>query len=170
MECGICYFSFEKEEFFELRCCKNNHVCKSCLDLLITPLCPFCRARIEGLEGKRASISYEPPSSMMMGGNSGFFSSSSLPLIDPLDDMYTDSRILRRQMKRLRKLQERERDRLHNRNLSFVMRENKKKTKARINREIEEDQSFFMEEENNERGEEEDDGYEGEEGFLMSEL
>jgi hypothetical protein len=135
MECGICYYSHPIEEIFELFCCKNNHVCQQCIKLLVVPLCPFCRTKIPGLENKRMAVSYENPS--MTFFNQDF--------IDPRDDIYIDSRILRRQMKRLRKLQERERERIFNRNLSAAYRNSKKSMKNSLQQEIREEQ-FHMDE------------------------
>lgn len=135
MECGICYFTYDASEFFNLNCCKNNHVCLNCIKLLTIPLCPYCRTRISGLENNnnyRISISYPTPSLIQNDY-----------IIDPRDDMYLDSRILRRQMKRLRKLQERERDVLYNKQLAQAYKESKKKNKNKINEEIKEDINIF---------------------------
>jgi hypothetical protein len=53
-------------------------------------------------------------------------------LINPLDDYYTDSRILRRHIRRMRKLEQREHDAIYNKNLnkslnSYNNKSNKKK-------------------------------------------
>jgi hypothetical protein len=63
-----------------------------------------------------------------------------------MDDIYTDSRILRRHMKRLRKLQERERDALRNRQLSEIYRENKQHYRREMARQISEEKRFYEEE------------------------
>lgn len=130
MDCGICYFTFPDYDFFQLFCCKNNFVCMQCINLLTTPLCPFCRARIPSLQEKRFAISYQETSI------------SRIPIytIDPLDDNYLDSRILRRQMKRLRKLQERERDQLRNQQL---VQEFKRKKNRELELQIQEEKEQF---------------------------
>jgi len=57
-----------------------------------------------------------------------------------LDDSYLDSRILRRQMKRLRKLQERERDQLRNQQL---VQEWKQKKNRELQLQIQEEKEQF---------------------------
>jgi hypothetical protein len=72
---------------------------------------------------------------------------TSLFTLDPMDELYTDSRILRRQMKRLRKLQERERESENNRRLNMVMHESRKeasKRKKEIQDQIKEDTDIFV--------------------------
>jgi hypothetical protein len=129
MECNICYFDYPHNDFFVLQCCKNNNVCKQCINLLITPLCPFCRTIISELSDKRMAYSY--PTNSHISNNDYF--------INPYDDTYIDSRILRRQMKRIRKLQERERDRLYNQNIAMAYRLNKQSNKKEIQKQIKED-------------------------------
>lgn len=127
MDCGICYSVLPPDAFYTLTCCKNNHACKDCIDLLLVPLCPFCRARLS-LPAKRMAISL--PSS---GPTHEFW-------IDPMDVLYTDSRILRRQMRRLRKLQDRERDQLRNQQLAWINRVSKEKQRQALRRQIMEEQ------------------------------
>lgn len=119
-ECGICYYEVATEKFHDLTCCENhNRMCTYCLELLLVPLCPFCRTRIPGLPEKnefRGAVSLDtytllPP----------------MYALNPLDDSYLDSRILRRQMKRLRKLQERDRNASENRRTNYLLNERKKR-------------------------------------------
>jgi len=138
MECGICYFSVQSENIFHLSCCKNNYVCLDCIHLLTTPLCPFCRARIQSLPDKRIAHSYQEPTTYPFIHHNETF-------INPFDDMYLNSRSLRRQMKRLRKLQERERDRLNNQNIANIYRENKEMNRRNINEQIQEEREFYNE-------------------------
>lgn len=136
MECGICYFDFfEDADFFTLHCCKNNRVCKNCINLFVSPVCPFCRANIPIEKQPILSKSYPAPSNP--NPNVEFF-------IDPLDDLYIDSRILRRQMNRMRKLQERERDRLYNKNLAKMFKESKKSMRNALQNHIHEDIRDFQ--------------------------
>jgi hypothetical protein len=134
MDCGICYFTFSDSEFFQLTCCKNNNVCRQCINLLTTALCPFCRARIPSLPDKRLAISYQENVSPAYSPNFR---------INPLDDNFLDSRILRRQMKRIRKLQERERDQLRNRQLVQFYKDSKRQE---IQRQIKEEKEIYDEE------------------------
>lgn len=136
MECGICYHNFNDDsDFFNLNCCKNNRVCNECINLLKTAICPFCRAKIPDINRNHPiSKSYSPPSH--------YYYDNLLDInyqIDPMDDMYLDSRILRRQINRMRKLQERERDRLYNKNLAKMFKESKKYLKNNIRNEINND-------------------------------
>ena len=139
MDCGICYFTFPIQDFFQLECCKNNNVCRQCIELLTNPLCPYCRAHIPSLSGKRLAVSYQDTTISSPRVYQPF-------QLDPMDDIYTDSRILRRQMKRLRKLQERERDALRNRQLSEIYKENKQHYRREMTRQISEDKSSYDEE------------------------
>jgi hypothetical protein len=122
-ECGICFYEVAQEKFHPLECCQNrNRMCNYCLELLIVPLCPFCRTRIPGLPDK------EDP--QQFRGAVSLDSYSLLPplyVLNPLDDSYLDSRILRRQMKRLRKMQERERHNDMNRRTNYLLNERKKR-------------------------------------------
>jgi hypothetical protein len=68
--------------------------------------------------------------------------------INPMDDLYMDSRILRRQMRRLRKLQERERDRLRNQQIALIYRISKERKKEELRRQIEEEKQCFDETDN----------------------
>lgn len=106
---------------------------------MTTPLCPYCRTMIPSLsETKRFAISYQQPATYPQVSviNVNLY-------INPLDDTYLDSRILRRQMKRLRKLQERERDRLNNQQLSLAYRNSKKEHKREIAEQIQEEKEIF---------------------------
>jgi hypothetical protein len=102
-------------------CCQNrNRVCRYCIELLTVPLCPFCRTRIQGLPERTPE--FRGASSLDISEQISFFDSS-FHFVNPLDDSYLDSRILRRHMKRLRKLQERERQVERNRRLNIAFNE-----------------------------------------------
>jgi len=101
---------------------------------MTTPLCPYCRTMIPSLSDiKRHAVSYQQPT---------IYPHVSVININPFDDIYLDSRILRRQMKRLRKLQERERDRLNNQQLASAYR-NSKKEHRKIAEQIKEEREIF---------------------------
>lgn len=134
MDCSICYFSYPApEDFFELTCCKNNLICHHCIKLLYTPICPFCRTSISNYPGSPL-LSISAPIT-----NNYWFNYQ----INPLDDTYVDSRILRRRMKRLRKLQERERDRQNNIIYSQTIKESKNHYKKEIERIISSDYDSY---------------------------
>jgi len=132
-ECGICYYDTSLDDLFPLSCCQHrNRMCLSCLHLLLTPVCPFCRKPLDNLPssymGREASfppfrnaISYSDTS-----GSGGEPHASLLYLIDPSDDTILSSRSLRRRMKRMRKIQERERQAEYNRQLNLVLNESKR--------------------------------------------
>ena len=134
-ECGICFYEVSLDKFHELPCCQNrNRMCKYCLELLIVPLCPFCRTRIPGLADK------EDPSRFR--GGVSLDSYTMLPpmyALNPLDDSYLDSRILRRQMKRLRKLQERERGAEANRRTNSLYNERRRREQQQARDDIQEE-------------------------------
>ena len=145
MECDVCFYTFyEEDDFFPLHCCKNNRVCQSCLQLLLIPQCPFCRSNLPHLQDKKCSISYT--------NTQTFFSRDLEYYINPYDEYYTDSRALRRQMKRIRKLKEREEHDRRNRYLQLMHHEESKSELVRqikedIHHYHQEDDIFSMEEE-----------------------
>jgi hypothetical protein len=59
--------------------------------------------------------------------------------LNPLDDSYLDSRILRRQMKRLRKLQERERSAEANRRTNSLHNERRRREQQQARDDIQEE-------------------------------
>lgn len=98
--CAICYESRATCNFFSLVCCRLNKICSFCLERLTVPTCPFCRETIPGLF----------PSSRKKKRNYNFLDEDNVP-----------SRIERRQLRRLLKLELHENDRLHNRMRSWSM-------------------------------------------------
>lgn len=143
MDCGICYYNYSREDdFFSLTCCKNNIICLHCVHLLTTPLCPFCRARIPGLPDtatRRMASSYEAESVL----TSSSWTPGSLPFISNIDEQYIDSRLMRRRLRRLRKLQQREDNRFYNRNLTRALRESRSSVRNNIQQQIQQDREIF---------------------------
>jgi len=153
-ECGICFYEVSTEKFYDLPCCQNrNRMCKYCLELLVVPLCPFCRTRIPGLPDR------EDPHRFRGGVSLDTYTViPPLYFLNPLDDSYLDSRILRRQMKRLRKLQERERHAEANRRINYTMNEQRRRQQQQqqqqhrrnaIQQQIREEMEIFNMEDNN---------------------
>ena len=138
MDCSICYFTFSShKQFHELQCCKNNLICLHCVELLLSPVCPFCRAPMPHLSYKNPKLlSSSVPTTSTIYWND--------LQLNPFDDVYTDSRILRRQMKRIRKLQERERQRLYNQQLNIVLKQSKTHLKREIDNHIKEDYDSYL--------------------------
>jgi len=102
-ECPICYHKPDLTVgFFHLSCCSKK-VCHACMRLLTKPVCPFCR---EHIHNSPFQYSVSAPSS------SSFF----IPPSVENDD--NNTRTHRRRLRRLRKLQQREEDRIYNRMLS----------------------------------------------------
>lgn len=91
--CAICYESRPPIQFFYLSCCGNNKICSYCLENLVLPRCPYCRQTIEGFHPKKPKT-------------------RETWLLRPHE--YT-SRIERRHIRRLLKLEIREEDRQRNR-------------------------------------------------------
>jgi len=110
-ECTICYEKCHEDNFFSLECCLDKRICRACLGCLTVPLCPYCRKIIPVIKDDpkyRISRSYTENSSLFVS----HLYDDEEELIDPRT---LDSRILRRRMRRLRKLQLREEDKERNR-------------------------------------------------------
>jgi len=88
------------------------------------------------------AISYEAESTLTPSP-SREWRPASLPLSATLDEAYIDSRTMRRRLRRLRKLQQREDDRVYNRNLTRVMRESRSSMRNDIYQQIQEDREIF---------------------------
>ena len=97
--CDICYI--EKGDLNTLECCKNTKkICNECIECLKTPICPYCRQSLP-LELKK---SFGPSSCPADFGMSNWMNNESrYMLIDPYDPEYEDSRVLRRQIRRMRR-------------------------------------------------------------------
>lgn len=149
-ECAICYYDTSSSDFYDMQCCKNNRICRHCIELLTVPLCPFCRTRIQGLPEKMEN---QFRGAISLGG--GHEDSPILLFVNPMDDMYIDSRILRRQIKRLRKVQERERQAEYNRHFNSIMNEsNRQQKKKELTLQIKEEKDIFLfEQDDDEDGE-----------------
>lgn len=97
--CAICYERRASIKFFYLSCCRNNTVCSYCREKLDPPRCPYCRQTFHNNKKKPTT-----PTETL--------------LLCPYD--YT-SRIERRQVRRILKLELQEKDRLRNRMRSWSM-------------------------------------------------
>jgi len=99
--CTICYESRLPIKFFYLSCCQhNNKLCSFCLENLVDPKCPYCRQPIHGLNNKKKKRKNTEEDTNWV-----------FSLYDQT------SRIERRQMRRLIKLEMREEDRERNRRM-----------------------------------------------------
>ena len=109
-ECTICYERCHQDDFFILNCCHEKKMCHGCLESLRMPLCPFCRRVIPEIKEDpkyRMATSLPETSSFLFMHYSHHHHNHN-------DNQLFQSRILRRRMKRLRKLELREEDRLRN--------------------------------------------------------
>lgn len=129
MECDICCIT--QFNFFRLQCC-NNQICSDCFNLLVNSRCPFCRREIPELQGRFPRSLPNPAPALES------------PLSFLYDDIFTESRIYRKYLKRMRKLEQRERDREQNKNLSMAYRNSKASHRAEIQTRIEEDMMIFQ--------------------------
>lgn len=129
-ECDICFL--KSNYFYNLPCLCKNNICMDCFELLPKPNCPFCRFTL--------NISKSVSSSSTI---------NNYPLIlyDLMiyDDMEIENRSLRRQIRRLRKLQMREQEKMMNRELNETYERSKIKREQR--RDINESLEIFMMEE-----------------------
>ena len=111
MECYICYESICHADIFFLDCCVGKHVCTSCLQCLTVPLCPFCRAVIPEIRHDpryRQSQSYVDVNHFLLMEQAHFMAHHGI-VDESIDPRFIESRILRRRIRRLRRLQMRER-------------------------------------------------------------
>jgi len=129
MECDICCIT--QYNFFKLQCC-NNQMCRDCLDLLVNSRCPFCRREIPELQNR-------VPRSLPNAAQT-----IESPLFFLYDDIFTESRIYRKYLKRMRKLEQRERDREQNKNLSQAYKNSKASHRAEIQNQINEETMIFQ--------------------------
>jgi len=127
-ECDICFL--KSNYFYNLPCLCKNNICMDCFELLPKPNCPFCRYTLNISKSASSTINNYP-----------------LILYDSMiyDDMEIEYRSLRRQIRRIRKLQMREQEKRMNRELNDTY--DKSKTKREQIREINESLEIFTMEE-----------------------
>lgn len=106
--CDICFTEDLKEEdFFDLKCCKNNSICLQCENLLLEEKCPFCRSSIvlsSSYKKRNRSNSYtEYPFNSEPNEMISFIDTH----LESFDDITYYSRIYRRKRIRMLKLRER---------------------------------------------------------------
>lgn len=94
LECNICY-NFTKN-INELKCCNSGkHICNNCLKMLKRPVCPYCLRQLpEDFLKDNIACSIDTVYSW-----NDFIRDENIIFED---EIYEDSRRLRRQMRRLR--------------------------------------------------------------------
>lgn len=131
IECSICCFSWDTNEMLSLDCCKNE-VCNSCIDSLVVPICPYCRSVIPELrENKIYKQGYSYNDSLNDYTISQLLQHEET--VRSMDDTHIESRILRRKIRRIRKLRERE------------INTQRSKRQQEIRRHIQEELDFYLE-------------------------
>ena len=136
-DCDICYLKKDMDDFFHLECCRNYSICKTCVELLLQPKCPFCRLDLKNI----------PPTSRAHRSTSITTSDEFFrPVVEPIsflddhiesfDDTYMYSRIYRRRMRRYTKLRQRELMAIRNRQRNATYNSQNRKKKREIQREI----------------------------------
>ena len=99
--CDICYD--DCHNVITLDCCnKSKKICKDCLSCLRKPTCPYCRKTLpEDVLSNMIVVRSLPNEDT---NQPGFYSLlQSELLVDPFDPEFQDSRILRRQVRRIRR-------------------------------------------------------------------
>jgi hypothetical protein len=103
-ECNICYETCSDDAILKLSCCNGSKkICVNCVSCLTTPICPYCRNKLDDKclpylkEHARVSHSY-PEDNFTSSGFSQFIEEEGI--INPY--LYDNSRRLRRQIRRLR--------------------------------------------------------------------
>lgn len=105
-ECNICYEYLPGDDFVHLPCCAEKRICRRCVDCLTIPLCPYCRRPLAMLSHLRMATSYTPFNQFLYNQQAQFM--AEMGMVDEIDCRLLDSRILRRRIRRLRKLQMRQ--------------------------------------------------------------
>lgn len=116
--CNICYEEKNNNKIITLSCCKNTKkICYDCISCLTTHICPYCRKILpENISfmiyknniNNQVTLSSSAPAEIISQENINDQWNTFIEneyLIDPFADYYhnRDSRILRRQIRQLRK-------------------------------------------------------------------
>jgi hypothetical protein len=136
MECGVCYTDVPEERRYAKPCCPGI-LCISCFARLVDPRCPFCRGVFRDAVVAAFSIPSTAPVWTVVASDVAW-----------IDDTDTPSRIRRRRDRRMRQLEERERDRVMNQQLSRVIRESRAESRRAVARDIREDTEIFVMDQN----------------------
>lgn len=123
IECNICYDDKLKTEICKRTCCSYS-ICQECSDRLVENKCPFCRQEFRTRRHSTGELSEVVP----------------ISLYQSMDDMYLDSRWLRRRMRRQERNRQLQVNNEMNRNLSrnFHSRKCKSRLKSEIRRQVKE--------------------------------
>ena len=97
-ECNICYNI--TDNIINLKCCNNSkNICNDCLKCLKSRICPYCRNNLPNyIVNQYKNLSNSLPINLTLEEWTN--NEIQYLLIDP--DLYPDSRILRRQIRRIR--------------------------------------------------------------------
>ncbi len=105
LECNICYLDAESNsEIITLKCCNNSKkICIKCIYCLSTPICPYCRKKLDEeclpyLNNDNKTCHSEPIPNVPLYSWNDFLAEEYI--INPY--LYEDSRRLRRQIRQLR--------------------------------------------------------------------
>lgn len=117
-ECNICYETCSVDAILKLSCCNNSkQICINCISCLTTPICPYCRKKLDDkclpYFKEQTCVSYSYPVDNFSNiGFTQFIEDEGI--INPY--LYEDSRRLRRQIRRLRYEYNQRRTQLNNTN------------------------------------------------------
>ena len=145
-ECNICYDnSVASNQIIKLSCCNNSKlICVKCINCLTTPLCPYCRKRLDDnclpyLQDTR-NISHSDPNTTYYNINlyqdpysfEEFLSEEHI--INPY--LYENSRRLRRQIRRLRHEYNQRRTETHQTNINLNRNQSSRQNRNQQRRNI----------------------------------
>lgn len=127
IECSICCVSWcQSIDVLSLTCCKNI-ICNQCVKSLIVPLCPFCRSVIQEVQDdeiyKKGYSYHDTLSEHTISQITQTQNQTQDTNIQSIDDTHIVSRILRRKIKRIRKLRDREKNRQNNYDIRMQIQE-----------------------------------------------
>ena len=98
--CDVCYEN--NRILHEMSCCNNTKkICQGCLDSLRTRYCPYCRTLLDQSLFSIPILSSSAPSQMMSWNDYLFYETN--VGMELMNNEFTDSRIIRRQIGRARR-------------------------------------------------------------------
>ena len=142
-ECNICYENgLASNQIINLSCCKNSkQICIKCINCLTTPLCPYCRNKLDDkclpfLQQERNVSRSEPNGSINIELYQNPYSFedflSEEHIINPY--LYENSRRLRRQIRRLRHEYNQRRSEIYRTNINSNRNHSSRQNRNQIRR------------------------------------
>lgn len=135
-ECNICYEKLNDNQVINLKCCNSTkNICIECLNYLTTPLCPYCRKKMDNsvipylnnITNINNSISFSENQYSYFDNNTNY---ENITYVNPFS--YDNTRDLIRQI-RNRRLYYKRLDKIETKKNNFPIKSNKKYFKKQLN-------------------------------------